>query len=61
MNFLLTGGAGYIGSHAALSLLDAGHNVHIIDDLSTGNENIIPKMHFLQNVILMMKKQFPNL
>ena len=26
MNFLLTGGAGYIGSHAALSLLDAGHS-----------------------------------
>ena len=43
MNFLLTGGAGYIGSHAALSLLDAGHDVHIIDDLSTGNESLIPK------------------
>ena len=47
MNFLLTGGAGYIGSHAALSLLDAGHNVHIIDDLSTGNESLIPKNAFL--------------
>ena len=46
MNFLLTGGAGYIGSHAALSLLDAGHNVHIIDDLSTGNEILIPKNAF---------------
>ena len=43
MNFLLTGGAGYIGSHAALSLLDAGHSVHIIDDLCTGNESLIPK------------------
>ena len=43
MNFLLTGGAGYIGSHAALSLLDAGHNVHIIDDLSTGSESLIPE------------------
>ena len=46
MNFLLTGGAGYIGSHAALSLLDAGHNVHIIDDLSTGNKSLIPKNAF---------------
>ena len=36
MNFLLTGGAGYIGSHAALSLLDAGQSVHINDELSTG-------------------------
>ena len=43
MNVLLTGGAGYIGSHAALSLLDSGHNVYIIDDLSTGNESLIPK------------------
>ena len=43
MNVLLTGGAGYIGSHAALSLLDCGHNVHIVDDLSTGNESLIPK------------------
>ena len=43
MNFLLTGGAGYIGSHAALCLLDAGHNVHIIDNLSTGDEWLIPK------------------
>ena len=43
MNVLLSGGAGYIGSHAALSLLDAGHNVHIIDDLSTGNKSLVPK------------------
>ncbi len=43
MNILLTGGAGYIGSHAALSLIDNGHKVHVIDDLSTGNINLIPK------------------
>ena len=36
MNILITGGAGYIGSHAALSLLDSGHQVHIVDNLSTG-------------------------
>ena len=43
MNVFLTGGAGYIGSHAALSLLDSGHKVHIVDNLSTGNEVLIPK------------------
>ena len=43
MNVLLTGGAGYIGSHAALSLLDKGHKVHIIDDLSTGHKSLIPR------------------
>ncbi len=46
MNILLSGGAGYIGSHATLSLLDSGHSVHIIDDLSTGNESLIPKNAF---------------
>jgi UDP-glucose 4-epimerase len=42
MRILLTGGAGYIGSHASLALLDAGHQVTIIDDLSTGNKKLIP-------------------
>ena len=33
---LVTGGAGYIGSHAVLALLDAGHRVIVIDNLTTG-------------------------
>lgn len=33
---LVTGGAGYIGSHAVLALLDAGHRVVVIDNLTTG-------------------------
>ena len=43
MKTLLTGGAGYIGSHTSLALLDEGHDVTIIDDLSTGNKELIPK------------------
>ena len=43
MNILLTGGAGYIGSNVAINLLDAGYEVTIIDDLSTGHEELIPK------------------
>jgi len=43
MNVLLSGGAGYIGSHAALSLLDKGHSVHIVDNLSTGSKLLVPK------------------
>ena len=37
MQALITGGAGFIGSHLAEALLERGDEVHIIDDLSTGN------------------------
>jgi UDP-glucose 4-epimerase len=37
MRALLTGGAGFIGSHLAEALLDAGHEVLVVDDLSTGS------------------------
>lgn len=41
MKYLITGGAGFIGSHLAEALIAAGHRVEVIDDLSTGNiENI---------------------
>jgi len=52
VNILITGGAGFIGSHLAESLLSRGHEVTIIDNLSTGRfENIAhltdnPRFHF---------------
>jgi len=42
MNILVTGGAGYIGSHVALTLLDQKHEVTIIDSLVTSNLKLIP-------------------
>jgi UDP-glucose 4-epimerase len=41
MRFLVTGGAGFIGSHLCDHLLEQGHAAHVLDDLSTGSlENI---------------------
>jgi UDP-glucose 4-epimerase len=40
---LVTGGAGYIGSHAVLALRDAGWTVAVIDDLSTGTRYLVPE------------------
>jgi UDP-glucose 4-epimerase len=42
MNIFVTGGAGYIGSAAALALLRAGHSVTIYDSLVTGHKDAIP-------------------
>tara|TARA_B100002052_G_scaffold246266_1_gene232305 strand:- start:453 stop:1427 length:975 start_codon:yes stop_codon:yes gene_type:complete len=43
MNILLTGGAGYIGSHTSLLLIDKGHEVTIVDNLISGNSKLVPK------------------
>lgn len=42
MRVLVTGGAGYIGSHMALVLLRAGHEVVVVDNLSTGHRDAVP-------------------
>ena len=52
MKVLVTGGAGFIGSHIAEALISAGHSVTIIDDLSMGRlENIPPKTELVQEDI----------
>jgi UDP-glucose 4-epimerase len=40
---LVTGGAGYIGSHAVLALKDAGWRVAVVDDLSNGSRSVVPE------------------
>lgn len=57
MRFLVTGGAGFIGSHLAEFLLQHGHDVLILDDLSTGSiENIrhlkcFERMHYFLDTL----------
>jgi UDP-glucose 4-epimerase len=42
MRVLITGGAGFIGAHSARALLAAGHEVHVVDDLSHGKREAVP-------------------
>ena len=42
MNILVTGGAGYIGSHAVRQLREAGHEVVVLDNLITGHREAVP-------------------
>jgi len=44
MNFLITGGAGFIGSHLGEQLLRGGHTVTALDDLSTGRKKNLEKL-----------------
>ena len=49
MKILVTGGAGFIASHITDAYISAGHEVVIIDNMSTGkNENINPKAKFIE-------------
>ena len=50
MNVLLTGGMGYIGSHTALSLIENGHDVTILDNLSNSSASVLQKIKSITSV-----------
>jgi UDP-glucose 4-epimerase len=43
LNVLVTGGAGFIGSHVTRVLLDSGHSVTVLDNLSSGRRELVPE------------------
>lgn len=47
MNILLTGGAGYIGSHTALALIDAGYKVVLLDNFCNSNKDVVTQLERL--------------
>lgn len=52
MNILVTGGAGFLGSHIAEALLVRGHSVTVLDDLSGGFERNVPRgAHFVKGSV----------
>ena len=61
MKILLTGGAGYIGSHVLLSIIENKHEVIVIDDLSTGNKKLIPENIKLINTNINNSEKISNL
>ena len=46
-NILVTGGAGYIGSHTCVELLEAGHEVIVLDNLSNSSEESLKRVQEL--------------
>ena len=55
MNILVTGGAGFIGSHLAQALIKQGHEVVVVDNLSTGKRERVPeKAQFVEGDIRQM-------
>ena len=44
MNVLVTGGAGYIGSHTVVELIKAGHDAIIVDDLSNAKADVVDRV-----------------
>ena len=56
MNVLVTGGAGYIGSHTCLELLEAGYNITVVDNLVNSKEESLRRVQQLAGKALLFHK-----
>ena len=50
MKILITGGTGFIGSHTAIALLEAGHDIFIVDDLSNSSKGVLDLIKLVSKV-----------
>lgn len=50
MRVLITGGTGFIGSHTAIQLIEAGHQVSVVDNLSNSSPDVIGRLHEITGI-----------
>lgn len=60
MNILVTGGAGYIGSHAVKRLLEGGHRVTVLDNLFRGHREAVPRAAAFEELDLRQTEAIAN-
>ena len=61
MKILLTGGAGYIGSHVSHTLIDNGNEVTVIDNLITGHKELVPNKAKFENCDIADEKKITEI
>ena len=64
MSILVTGGAGYIGSHTCIELIEAGYDVVVVDNLSNSKIEVLDKIktnasQFLMPFVISVAKLSP--
>jgi UDP-glucose 4-epimerase len=52
VNILLTGGTGYIGSHTAVVLIEAGHNIVLLDNLSNSQKDVVDRLQQITGKVI---------
>ena len=53
MNILVTGGSGYIGSHTCIELLNAGHNLVVIDNFCNSSRESLRRIESINTEIML--------
>ena len=60
MKILVTGGTGYIGSHTVVELLNEGHDVVILDNLSNSDRKVVDRLSFILQALRLLENRLKN-